>query len=133
MDKPLDESAWRRGWEDTKKAWKSIPFIILDAVVCVVVGSVFEWYWGLGLFLFAMLCTWIGATASAPIKQRNENRASLIDLKRKLTDAGYIEAFRFDAIELRDKLRYWKAQGLVIDDHELQQYQEWFGAVSSYL
>ena len=74
---PLNESAWRRGWKDTKAGWKSWPFVILDAVVCAVVGSVFEWYWGLGLFLFALFCVWVGATARAPIKQRNEARVLL--------------------------------------------------------
>ncbi len=72
MERIPTESAWRRGWSDTKTAWKSLPFVILDAVVCVVVGSIFGWYWGLGLFVFAMFCVWIGATASAPVRQRNE-------------------------------------------------------------
>lgn len=72
MERIPIESVWRRGWSDTKTAWKSLPFVILDAVVCVVVGSIWGWYWGLGLFVFAMLCVWIGATASAPVRQRNE-------------------------------------------------------------
>jgi len=77
-DKTLTEGAWRRGWRDTKTAWKSLPFVILDAVGCVVVGSVFAWYWGLGLFLFAMFCVLIRATASAPVRQRNEARRELL-------------------------------------------------------
>ena len=70
----LSESLWRRGWRDTWAGWKNPLFGILDAVVCVVVGSVFGWYWGLGLFTFAMFCVWVGATAKAPIAQRNEAR-----------------------------------------------------------
>ena len=81
MEYPLNQSYWGRGWKDTKTAWKSLPFIILDTVVCVVVGARFGWYWGLGLFLFAMLCAWIGATASAPIKQRNEARNRIRELE----------------------------------------------------
>jgi len=77
MERPIKESAWKRGWHDTTTAWKSLPFVILDALGCVVIGAVFGWYWALGLFIFAMLCVWIGATASAPIKQRNEARAML--------------------------------------------------------
>ena len=77
-DKTLTEGVWRRGWRDTKTTWKGLPFVILDAVVCVVVGSVFAWYWGLGLFLFAMFCVWVGATASAPVRQRNEARRELL-------------------------------------------------------
>lgn len=83
MGHPLNESAWRRGWQDTKTAWKSLPFILLDAVGCVVVASIFGVYWGLGLFVFAMLCAWVGATASAPVKQRNEARR-LILTRRKV-------------------------------------------------
>jgi hypothetical protein len=82
MDYPLEQSAWRRGWNDTKTAWKSLPFIILDSVVCAAIGSIFEWYWGLALFIVAMFCVWIGATASAPIRQRNEVRNVLLDMQR---------------------------------------------------
>lgn len=84
MEYPITQSAWRRGWNGTKTAWKSLPFIILDTVVCVVIGAVFEWYWGLGLFIFAMLCAWIGATASAPVRQRNEARKHVKHLESEL-------------------------------------------------
>ncbi len=86
MEHILIESTWRRGWNDTKIAWKSLPFIILDAVVCVVVGSVFEWYWGLGLFVFAMLCVWIGVTASAPARQRNEAWNLLLEKPKPMSN-----------------------------------------------
>ena len=86
MEHLLNESVWRRGWQDTKTAWKSLPFILLDAVVCVVVGAIFGWYWGLGLFVFAMFCVWIGATASAPVRQRNEAWSVLLKKPKPMSN-----------------------------------------------
>jgi len=73
----FSESAWKRSWRDTWSGWKNPLFGILDAVVCLVVGTLFEWYWGLGLFLFAMFCVWIVATVRTPYKQRNEAREAV--------------------------------------------------------
>jgi len=78
-----DESLWRRSWQDAKAVWTSWPFIVLDAGICGVVGGVFTWYWGVGLFFFAMFCVWIVATASAPIKQRNEARLQARKLEQE--------------------------------------------------
>jgi len=86
MEQPIDQSAWRRGWNDTKAVWKSLLFIILDAVVCVVIGGIFEWYWGLALFVFAMICAWMSVTLSAPYKQRNEARRRI----KKLEERPYL-------------------------------------------
>ena len=74
MERPLNESVWRRGCHDAKAVWTSTPFLLFDAVVCVVVGGVFGWGWGVALFAFAFICVWLGATVRAPIKQRNEAR-----------------------------------------------------------
>ena len=74
---PLDQSAWRRGWNDTKTVWASWQFYILDAVVAVVIGGVFGWYWGLVVVLFGMFCVWMGASVRVPYKQRDEARALL--------------------------------------------------------
>ena len=52
---PLDETSWDRGWRDTISVWTSWYFVILDAVVCVVIGSIFEWYYGLGLFVLCLV------------------------------------------------------------------------------
>ena len=82
MEYPLNQSAWRRGWNDTKAIWTSWQFYVLSAVVAVGAGGVFEWYWGLGVVLIGMLCAWIGATASAPIRQRNEARHALEKLSQ---------------------------------------------------
>lgn len=81
MEHPFNESTWGRGWKDTKKVWTSWPFFVLDAVVAVVIGGIFEWYWGLLVVVFGLLCAWLGATASAPVKQRNEARQRIKELE----------------------------------------------------
>lgn len=62
MEYSLDQNAWRRGWNDTKKVWTSWIFLILDAVVAVVISSIFEWYWGLGVVIFGMFCVWLAVS-----------------------------------------------------------------------
>ncbi len=82
MEHPLTESVWRRGWQGTWAGWKNPLFGLFDVLGSSVVGAIFGWYWGVGLFLFVMFAVWVGATASAPVKQRNEARATLLK-KRK--------------------------------------------------
>jgi len=79
---PLNEGMWKRGWNDTLSIWKSWPFIILDVVV-LVVSAILEWYWGLTLIVCALFFTWLGATAAAPIKQRNEARTKVTALEKE--------------------------------------------------
>lgn len=88
MEYPLNQRAWRRGWNDTKTVWTSWQFYILDAVVAVVIGGLFEWYWGLAFILLSMFFVWLGATASAPIKQRNEARRLLSEMPSKRKNIG---------------------------------------------
>lgn len=83
MAHPLDQTAWRRGWNDTTAAWANWRFIVLEAVVAVVVGGIFGWYWGLGIVIFGMVCIWLGATARAPVWQRNEARRLLAETPSK--------------------------------------------------
>lgn len=47
------------------------------------IGSVFQWYWGLGIVLFGMICAWLAVTISAPIRQRNEARHLLSEIPSK--------------------------------------------------
>ena len=75
---PLNQTVWRRGWNDTKAVWTSWQFVVLDAVVTVVIVGVFGWYWGLAAIVFGMTCAWMGMTASAPVRQRNEARSLLL-------------------------------------------------------
>ncbi len=72
MEHPLEGSAWRRGWNDTKAAWTSWKFYILNVVAAGAIGGFTSWYWGLFVIVVGMFFVWIGATISALIKQRNE-------------------------------------------------------------
>lgn len=104
---PLSESVWRRGWQDTKAVWKSWQFYVFDALGGVIVGGVFEWYWGLALVVFGMICVWMGATARAPVKQRNEARQKIKELegelkKPKLFDVECRTATKMLPIKLKE-------------------------------
>ncbi len=82
--RPLNESLWRRGWQDTKRGWKSVWFIVLEAVLAPLLALFVEWWWGIVAVIGGMLCIWIGATTSAPIKQRNQARAKVVELEDEL-------------------------------------------------
>lgn len=73
-------AAWVGGYQET---WLSWPFLVLDAIVCVGVGGLTMWYWGLAVIVFGMICVWMGATARAPIMQRNEARLMYKELADK--------------------------------------------------
>jgi hypothetical protein len=73
----LNQSLWRRGWQDTTAGWTNWRFLVFEVVVGGVFGGVFEWYWGVAAIVIGMICVWIGATVYAPVQQRNEARALL--------------------------------------------------------
>jgi len=83
MDYALNQSAWRRGWNDTKTIWTGWQFPVFELVGGGVIGRIFGWYWGVLLVLFGMFCVWLGATASAPLRQRNEARTRIIALEKE--------------------------------------------------
>lgn len=78
-----NESVWKRGWEDTKSTWTSWPFVVADAIIGVIGGSLTAWYWGLAIVGFGMICAWIVATVRAPIFQRDEARVRLRELEEE--------------------------------------------------
>jgi hypothetical protein len=92
MEYSIKQSAWRRGWNDTKSVWTSWQFYILDVVVAVVIGGLFDWYWGLVIVVFGMFCVWLGATASAPYNKRNEARQRIEELD------GIMAGFPYQAL-----------------------------------
>ncbi|MDP2719217.1 MAG: hypothetical protein Q8P44_05210 [Dehalococcoidia bacterium] len=133
---PFDDAIWRRGWNDTKSVWTSWQFFVLDAVVAVVIGGVFQWYWGLSLILFSMFCVWLGATGSAPIKQRNEARKRIAELevekeKRKAVHMiiGGIEHDICTGKILMEKLRHSKG----LDEYLVKEYHLWYSLVGEFL
>jgi hypothetical protein len=83
VDHPLNESTWRRGWNDAKRIWTGWWFWVIDTVLAGVIGNFFAWYWGVVFVLFGMFCAWLGATAAAPIKQRNEARGKVVGLEKE--------------------------------------------------
>lgn len=73
--RPIDESAWRRGWNDTKAGLTDWRFALADYVGPPVIGIAFEPVWGIVAALTGLLVLWTAATASAPVRQRNEARS----------------------------------------------------------
>jgi len=129
MKKALNESVWRRGWDDTKAAWTNWSFAIISLVVSIVlflIGFfVLEWYWGVGFAIIAVFGTWGYEMLTAPYKQRNEARKQVTILKTE--DKYYLKGkFFYDF----DEEGYVKHQGHIIDylneDIVIIQYFEWF-------
>lgn len=129
MEYPIDESVWRRGWSDTKKAWKNWKFYVFNLLAGGLIGGFFEWYWGLAVVGFGVVCVWMAATGSAPIRQRNEVRKELTEIKNRSGDAGYVEAFILDYIELSKVLSTSPA----FTDHHKRGFENWSADVLRYL
>lgn len=86
MGNSFADSAWQRGWGDTKRGLGGWRFWVLEAIVSPIIGIVFNNAWlTLVVVVFGFLCLYIGATASAPIKQRNEARNQLYKLEKDVT------------------------------------------------
>jgi len=74
-----------------------------------VIGGVFGWYWGLAIVIFGTICVWMGATARAPVKQRDEAR-ELVEQQRKPSDS-----------EVTDAIRLLEAETLVLKNNEEEE------------
>ncbi len=74
VDHSLSESVWRRGWEDTKRGWTNWRFVVADMVILPLLAVVVSVPVALVGALLSLSGMWIGATALAPIRQRNEAR-----------------------------------------------------------
>lgn len=83
---PFNESAWRRGCQDTKAGWANWCFIVLEAIMAPLVAILVNPWVGIGLVAFGMFCIWVGATASAPVKQRNEARQRIKELEAEFEE-----------------------------------------------
>lgn len=73
----LEETAWRRGWEDSKRGWTDWRFVVADMVALPLLAYFVSLPVALGVAALSLFTVWIGATASAPIRQRNEARQLL--------------------------------------------------------
>ena len=71
---PMDESAWRRGWNDAKAGIVDWRFAVLGFAGSPILGVFTEPLWGGLSAIGGLLLMWIGATATAPLRQRDEAR-----------------------------------------------------------
>jgi len=58
-----------------------------------VIGGVFGWYWGVAIVIFGTICVWMGATARASVKQRDEAR-NMVEQQREPSDSKVNDAIR---------------------------------------
>lgn len=81
-----NESAWSRGWRDTKSGLGDWRFWVLEFFG----GGFIATKWSAVIALVAVAamfaCLWLWATVTAPIKQRNEARDSLCSLQKELQE-----------------------------------------------
>lgn len=97
-------------------------------------GGVLGWYWGVALVGFSMVCVWMGATARAPVKQRNEAREKLLKLQDTLGLVGWIEAVIIDGVDLSNKIKRKRYITFSLcKQKELDDFGEWYTAISAYL
>lgn len=139
MEYPINESAWRRGWNDTRTQWTNWVFVIVNAVVSIalfLIGLfVLAWYWGVVLAVLPFLGVWAYEIVSAPRKQRNEARKQVILLREEVTRKRSTSVSEKKA-KLKGKFfhdfdeeGYVRHQGHIIDfvndDIAIVQYFEW--------
>lgn len=106
----LSESAWVRGWSDTKKGIGTWQFWLLEVFGGGLMAIFVNPTAALILILGMAVAVWISATASAPIKQRNELR---LEVNSRPENAG-----RFPDMSLVD-LFYHLNSEVLEDDHWL--------------
>lgn len=74
MGTDLRETVWRRGWEDAKRAWTDWRFVLADMVALPVLAIFVSVQVAVVVAALSLFAVWVGATASAPLRQRNEAR-----------------------------------------------------------
>ena len=80
MDVDITESVWRRGWEDSKRGWTDWRFVVADMVALPLLAFFVSVPVALVVAALSLFTVWVGATASAPFRQRNEARDKVFDL-----------------------------------------------------
>lgn len=76
----ISESIWSRGWRDTKKGFHTIWFWLAEFIGGGLVSYLINPLVGIIVVILGFFILWIGATAGAPFRQRNEARATVEDL-----------------------------------------------------
>jgi hypothetical protein len=78
----LSENAWARGWRDAKRGVADWRFWLIEVVGGGIVGMYYDHAFPVIVFVLGMaLCLWIGTTAAAPIRQRDEARLFIRELQ----------------------------------------------------
>lgn len=91
--RPEAESVWSRGWNDAKAGWLDWRFVVLDAIGIPVIAVLTDVWVPLTVAFASFILVWIGATASAPIRQRNEvweALAARLDIQETLKEASIL-------------------------------------------
>ena len=70
----LSESAWARGWSDTKRGLKSWQFVALEVIGGGVIGIAANPFAAIVFLVGVAFALWMGAAISAPVRQRDEAR-----------------------------------------------------------
>lgn len=80
----LEETVWRRGWLDFKGASKTFWFWVPEAGGTALIGI---WDAALAAFFFFAFAfgVWVGVTARAPLRQRNETRLEVRSLRQSMS------------------------------------------------
>ncbi len=79
LPQQFSESAWARGRRDCKRVFHDWRFLVIELVGSPVIGVLTSNAWVAVYFAVGILAAvWIGATASAPVRQRNEARREIM-------------------------------------------------------
>lgn len=70
----ITETVWRRGWNDAKRGWTRWYFVLADMIVVPSLAIFVSPGVAIGIAALSLFFVWVGATAAAPIRQRNEAR-----------------------------------------------------------
>ena len=147
MANTLTESAWRRGWNDTKIQINHWTFYIINlsaSIVLFIIGYfAFQWYWGVILGITILIAPfgliWLYSTFSATLKQRNEARNQITLFRQETggenTTSRIQSKLKGKFFHTFDKEGYVRQQGQIIDlvndDTVLIQLYDWILGQSS--
>lgn len=96
--RPPDESLWRRGWNDWKGGLLDWRFALLDYAGSPILGWVTEPLVGVLAGIGEVVVLWISMTVTAPLRQRNEARATAAAMETVTAQRWY---FRLNSVGSR--------------------------------
>ena len=145
-------SSWRRGWKDTKRGWKSWPFIAWEAALSPLAGTIvglsIDPILGgvatLSMVISGFVGIWIGATVSAPLRQRNDGRQRIGQLEGQISELVESEGTEEQkkrlsqqiALKVIDGTRLLREFNAVMafgDTWPIEDFKKWQGSTASLL